>query len=538
MKRACLVLALVGLLAVGTVPAAAHPFVAASDPGPGETLSEGDRVIVLQFGEAVDPSSLDVEVTDGSGENLVRSVSVADDRRTVRVTTEPLSEGRYDVSWTATSTDGHPGTGELTVAVGAGESEASASWSDIPGGTPALVGETLARWALLVGGVVGLGVAIVAGAVEGRRTRGPWRATLAGALAFSLAGGVGIVAALTYRQGDFATMADSTGGSIQLLVVGLLACSLGAAIVARRSSRDRLAPLAAAGGLALAAMAADSVASHGQAGASAAGIDGAWVMLVGLVHVVAAAIWVGCLVVLGLTIRSESAEAAVPLARRLSPWAAGAVVAIGVSGVFYADAHLLRWSDLLTTRYGGLLLAKAAIIVVPLAFAAYHRFRIMPAASGDRSGRFQRTVQLEAAFLVTIILLAALLGAHPRPAHPVESGDLNRGLEHTVESDGYRLSLVTPDPPSTAADRPVTLSVSSQSLPGLSMPTPTVSVESPAGRTRSVSLEETGDTTWRLPDRVLSTPGEWTVIARVDGPHGPVRASWTITVAEDGGADA
>jgi copper transport protein len=534
------------VLALLATPVAAHPFLASSDPAPGESLPEGASVVMLEFGESIDAATLEVTVTGGEGPDLVESVETTGDARTVRVTTASLSPGAYELRWRVTSTDGHPATGTLAFTVGsdggagaagddAGASDGAApSWDTVPGGAVALFAETLAGWALLVGALVTVGLAFVGTVVEPTVPRA-WRSAVVGTAGLAVAGGLGVVAALAYRHGDLGTAVGTTGGAVRVAGVGLFVAALAASVVARWRPWARRRPglggdfhggaFAGAGALALGGLLADSFASHGLAGASAMGIEGAWVMLVGLVHTSAAAVWLGGLVGVSLTALRASRTDALAAARRFSPWGLGAVVALAVTGVVYADAHLLRWSDLLTTRYGGLILLKAGLIVVPLAFAVYHRYRVLPSGRGDR---LRRSVPMEALALAAMLLLAAHLAAHPRPAHDVADADLDRGRWQQVERGEYRFTLVTPDPPRPDADAPVRLRVDSRSLPGISLPTPEVVVDPPGSvAPHSVALVRDGGA-WRLPDDVLDRPGEWELEASLDGPHGAASADWTV----------
>jgi copper transport protein len=534
------------VLALLATPVAAHPFLASSDPAPGESLPEGASVVMLEFGESIDAATLEVTVTGGEGPDLVESVETTGDARTVRVTTASLSPGAYELQWRVTSTDGHPATGTLAFTVAsdggagaaggdAGASDGAApSWDTVPGGAVALFAETLAGWALLVGALVTVGLAFVGTVVEPTVPRA-WRSAVVGTAGLAVAGGLGVVAALAYRHGDLGTAVGTTGGAVRVAGVGLFVAALAASVVARWRPWARRRPglggdfhggaFAGAGALALGGLLADSFASHGLAGASAMGIEGAWVMLVGLVHTSAAAVWLGGLVGVSLTALRASRTDALAAARRFSPWGLGAVVALAVTGVVYADAHLLRWSDLLTTRYGGLILLKAGLIVVPLAFAVYHRYRVLPSGRGDR---LRRSVPMEALALAAMLLLAAHLAAHPRPAHDVADADLDRGRWQQVERGEYRFTLVTPDPPRPDADAPVRLRVDSRSLPGISLPTPEVVVDPPGSvAPHSVALVRDGGA-WRLPDDVLDRPGEWELEASLDGPHGAASADWTV----------
>jgi putative copper export protein len=72
--------------------------------------------------------------------------------------------------------------------------------------------------------------------------------------------------------------------------------------------------------------------------------------------------------------------------------------------------------NLLTTRYGQLLIAKSVGLVLMIGFGAWHRWKTLPklVQTGDQ-GPLRLAVRIEILFLTGVILLAAWLALTPPP---------------------------------------------------------------------------------------------------------------------------
>src|SRR5699024_6271972 len=79
---------------------------------------------------------------------------------------------------------------------------------------------------------------------------------------------------------------------------------------------------------------------------------------------VAVSVWAGGLLVLFLLGGRMDETQAVTAVRRFSPWALASVIALALSGLISAWIRLSGWSDLLTTGYGRVVLAKALGLTV------------------------------------------------------------------------------------------------------------------------------------------------------------------------------
>ncbi|MEZ5117805.1 MAG: cytochrome c oxidase assembly protein [Candidatus Nanopelagicales bacterium] len=162
--------------------------------------------------------------------------------------------------------------------------------------------------------------------------------------------------------------------------------------------------------LALIGLATPSFAGHG----SGLG-DHALALTAGLAHVVASALWVGGLVALALHAWRRD-PGMVRSARAFSRVAMVAVTVLALSGLANAYTRMDSPTELLTTDYGRLVLAKIVLLGVLLVLAARMRARILPGLEGP-GGR----LAFAKLALVEITLMAAAIGvavAMSRTAFP------------------------------------------------------------------------------------------------------------------------
>lgn len=166
----------------------------------------------------------------------------------------------------------------------------------------------------------------------------------------------------------------------------------------------------------------------------ALGVEGLVHPAADVVHLIAAAAWVGMLVPLSLTLaaagRDPAAGAAVTFGHRattrFSNVGVAAVAALLVTGsinTFYLADSV---PALTGTEYGRLLLVKVALFLAMIAMAAINRQRLTPrlaaAASAPAAAvavlrRLRRNTLFEVAAGALILLIVAALGVAPPPAH-------------------------------------------------------------------------------------------------------------------------
>ncbi|GAA0337238.1 hypothetical protein GCM10009087_54570 [Sphingomonas oligophenolica] len=256
-------------------------------------------------------------------------------------------------------------------------------------------------------------------------------ALAAAGFALSLAGFAIMAGAMTgtpIGEIDRATwtmlLTRTAAGSALLARLAALAALLLLAIVARRATAPALAAAAALGGIALATLAWSGHAVAGE------GIAGMVHLVADIVHLLAAAAWLGALGGLAcLVARRNSRESDLRATHRaLAGFAlvgtllVGAIVITGMLNAWFmiGPDHLRQVA---TGRYGQLLIAKLALFAIMLVMAARNRFRLTPALDAviargeERSARaaLLRSVTIEAGLGLMILALVAWLGTLAPP---------------------------------------------------------------------------------------------------------------------------
>ncbi len=181
------------------------------------------------------------------------------------------------------------------------------------------------------------------------------------------------------------------------------ALALAAAVVAARSFKVSWAAAAAAAaiGAALPPIFTGHSAANGN---HQIAVDGL------IIHVVAACFWAGGLLALFIA-RADPAVAV----RRYSAAAAFAYPAVGASGLIVFGANV-DFSDLWTSDYGRIALAKAALLAVGGLIGWAHRRRTIPAVNAGDRRAFWRLAAVELAVMAVAFGLAASLSVTPPPS--------------------------------------------------------------------------------------------------------------------------
>jgi len=210
--------------------------------------------------------------------------------------------------------------------------------------------------------------------------------------------------------------------TVRLVIAGLLAASLPWLAVANPVLSRQRASVA----IALASGLVGTLAWAGHA-AAGSGIEGGVHLTADLLHLIAAAAWLGALVPLALLLRIATADlrpASLTLARaavrRFSTLGIASVAALVASGLVNTWVLSGSISALIGTDYGRLLLAKIGLFLLMLLLAAVNRLWLTPrlaASSGDAAegpiGQIGRNTLAEAALGAFIIVVVAVLGTLP-----------------------------------------------------------------------------------------------------------------------------
>lgn len=457
-------LALLALVLLAT-PAGAHARLTSTSPAGGETLESAPAELVVRFNEGVQADDGAVRLHDGTG----RRVGVGDLRHTdggkiLTVAVDGLDDGAYVLTWRVESLDGHPISGGVTWRVGSGAQVDPSLLQELlnaEDGDPAVSaaaaivrGLLFASLLVLVGGLVFLLLIWPAGAADPRLVpllrASVAVATLTTVLGMGLQGADVTGESLTHALSVGAVLdtVETAFGQAALLRLGALVL-LGALVwrmtpVGVRRTGWRVGAQAAA---------VLVFASVGLGGHARTGRWAGLALPVDVLHLLAAATWIGGLAVLVFVVLRRDDELASRMAARFSSIAAVAVGVVVVTGAIQSFRQLDGLSGLRETNYGRLLALKVVAVAVVAVLGAVSRSlvrsrvaELQPAEGEPVEGAaspeevrsaVRRSVAAEAAVAVVVVGLTSLLVAAD-PALAVS----DRSFEAVRVVDTTQLTLV------------------------------------------------------------------------------------------------
>jgi putative copper resistance protein D len=246
------------------------------------------------------------------------------------------------------------------------------------------------------------------------------RAASLAAMVWAAAGLALVPLTLSDTQGR--PLSQSLGADAVLTALGILdnmrapAIAAVVAIIIAIAARSVLRPVWAFVllGLALAALVPVALAGHAaQSGDHDLATDSM------LYHLGGVTLWVGGLVAF-LGLARQRARGLPVIARRYSALALVAFIAVAASGVINAWIRIPYLSDLWTTDYGRMVLAKSALLICLGGIGFLHRRRTLPSITDQGDARpLIRLAVVEVAIMAVTVGVAAALG---RTATPPPSG--------------------------------------------------------------------------------------------------------------------
>ncbi|MEU0218121.1 copper resistance protein CopC [Streptomyces sp. NPDC006265] len=402
-----LLLAAACALLAGAGPASAHAAVTGSDPGQGAVVDKAPARITLTFSEQVALSDDSLRVLDPEGKRVDTAEPANVSGTTYAVPLHSgLPDGTYTVAYQVVSADSHPVAGAYTFSIGA-PSKTSVSVSE-QSTDDGVVGWLygFGRYVSYAGFIVMAGGAafVLACWRRGSGVRPVQRYVVSGWVALTAS-----TLALLLLRGSF-TGSGKVSDIFDLSLLGqVLQTKSGAALVSRllllaaaalfiavlfgaydkredaEEKRDLTFGLSIGGIVVAAGLAASwAMSEH-----ASVGLQAGIAMPVDVLHLLAVAAWLGGLGALLVALYRAPADTPVdaPAVRRFSQVAFGSVLALIATGTYQSWRQLGSWSAFTDTRYGQLLLAKIALVVV-LAGVAW--------ISRRWTGRLAETVPVEA----------------------------------------------------------------------------------------------------------------------------------------------
>src|SRR4051794_3952634 len=403
MRRSCLLVLAVALAAL-LLPAAAgaHAFLVRTSPAAGGSVGSAPREVRLVFSAPVRPAA--PTGVYFAGKSVVAGkpyVPKGAPNEIVIPLRAELSHGPYAVRWSEVDIDdGHLISGAFIFSVGAGSTPIPSSTLAAKATSHVSAALVVARWLELAGILVAAGVVGFALLVARRRPDAP---VLAAALAVAALGAV-LSVVLDH---------DATGTRFgRWTIVGACVAGVGAAAALASRRVPPLLPVATAAAILLVGL--PTATGH----ASAAGVV-RWISIpADLLHLAAAAFWVGGVLDL---LRLRDRETLVVLGRRFTPYALATVALLGATGVVRAVNELDAVDQVWTTGYGRTLIVKTVLFAALLTLGWFNR-------NGIRRAR----VAVELVVLgCAVVAVAVLVNLRP-PRDHVQLASATAAASRTV----------------------------------------------------------------------------------------------------------
>jgi copper transport protein len=385
---------------------ALHARLVQSNPADGSVLATPPSTLRLLFSEPVQIAGQPITVLAPSGKEVERGAAHVT-AQALEIALAAQEQGTYLVLWQVISLDTDIASGRLVFSVGHAAGQWTGAAEQVSSISPGTLLAALARWLYFVGYTLGFGtlafrwlvVRSLALKDVSRVDERLWRLVNFGLLALILAAPLALLAQLVSLGANNMFNTALIGAVLSSRFGWVLAQRLGGAlllwvIVGAAKQGTRLAvPLALALGVVVAAV--ESEASHTISSSNiAVGV------IATTLHMVAMGIWIGGLIALLSLWREKALETE----RRQMVALVGQIAVISVielagSGLLLAWLHLIRLTDLFTTTYGQVLLAKFLLLPGVLGIALI----------GMRQSGRARWWQGEVLVLAGILALAGLL---------------------------------------------------------------------------------------------------------------------------------
>jgi putative copper resistance protein D len=334
-------------------------------------------------------------------------------------------------------------------------------------------------------------------------------------------------AAQIFGDGVLWTVLSQTTFGRDWLVRFVLACALAATLPALLSPQGHKTRWLEAAAAVLAAAFAGALAWSGHA-AGGLGSEAVLHPTADVLHLIAAAAWVGALLPLIVLFAAAGADdASLAMARTatarfsiLGIASVGTLLVTGIVNTFYLAGSV---PALLHTDYGRLLLIKIALFLAMVAIAAVNRFWLTPqlvqqasiAASRDALRKLRRNAAIEVLAGAIVIAIVAALGtmapaihaAHQHPTYGAVPADAAFVHIHLVEG----MADVTIRPGRTGRAR-ATIRLWNEDFEALNARQVSLTLTAPTAAAGNAYPAQQGrDGAWQVDGIELAEPGNWTV---------------------------
>jgi len=558
-------------LILALAPAAlGHAVLEASDPDDGTTLEKPPALISLHFSEPVSTAggSFELVSIDGQRIPLQARSSTEADATTVILDVPLLEQDLYRLRWSVLSSDDlHVTRGTLVFGIGVpaqvstaedaitSPAEVAVRWLDLlaftmlVGAMSLLLAGLPRAWGMAGDGGVGDAEAGAVARARGRLLRLAVVSAIA-ALTFGaarlavLAAGAGAA----NPAGIGAIVTGSTFGGLWLAREAALITALVGLIAAFRGQHPGQGAALAAGVCVFAAATFQAATGH-----LVARIGAPLAVPVGVVHLVAAGVWVGGVLALAVAVVPAVREGDVGrryarrVLARFGRLAAVALVGLVISGTFLAGQLVATPDALVGSAYGAALLAKAILVagVAVLGLlnaAAVHPSigrligRGVPLGTGARFGGhdLRHSVRAEALGGLAILGLAAFIASTPPARGPAWDPIRPDAVTSAVAGVAADLLVTVDVRPNRPGRNFVSIGVIDTRRPALApVERVTVRLTDPDGSAVEPSVAALGAGRFEATPRLAGT-GDWRVQVTIVRPglaDAVFETPWTLVAA-------
>ncbi|WP_033346734.1 copper resistance CopC/CopD family protein [Catenuloplanes japonicus] len=411
-------------------PASAHAVIVDTVPARGSVVGAAPTAVTVTFSEPVRlvPGKVKVVAPDGTvitaGEPTLDGAAMV-----IPITPAQRPLGTYTVSYRVVSADSHPVGGGFSYSVGARSTfEDAVSGDSVDRGVT--IGISVAKYLGYAGLTLLVGPALLMLGLWPRRLlrtpagrRGPRIMMFTGAGLVALGALAGIWLQAPYANGGGPL--DATAAGLRDVLISqfgfahlgrLVALALAVPLLVVKALRWR--------GLALGVVAAGGLITWPLAGHPIASRMPVVTVFADLVHLAAMAVWLGGLIALvAFLLRRANARELRIILPVWSRWAVLAVYCLIAGGVIQVMVEVGAVSQLVTTRFGQLILAKTALLGVVLAFAGVARTLVHRLSAGGAGTGWtarlapnaapvtwlRRSVAVEVALTAVVLAASAVL---------------------------------------------------------------------------------------------------------------------------------
>jgi copper transport protein len=419
----------------------AHALPQSAVPAEGAEVQTPPSVVEIAFGETPDPRLSTITVVNGTGASVDAGPTtvVPGHPLELEVPLNAIGNGVYTVTWkTVSEVDGHLATGAYAFGVGVSATGASAHAAKSVTSPPPSILAVVGRWLFFLGlmGIVGVASTCLIALRSVPRFAPRAMAVMLAAAAIGVAG---VVEAEREAAGVgwSSLFSTSLGATVIERLIALVVTGIGVGMAFANSHTVGRVGVLLAGAGAAASMWVDVAASHAGAQAPVA-VN----LLVQWAHIVAAAIWIGGLLVLLLAVRGQPSDIKGRAVRRFSTTAGIAIAVVALTGIFRAVIEVGSFGQLFGTAFGILVLVKVVLFLMLAGLGAINRWVNVAGSSTVLRG-LRRVASTEIVIGALVVVVAAALVNVAPPVASASTATVAAANRLVVTGSDYATTVTT-----------------------------------------------------------------------------------------------